>query len=253
MGSIIACVCCYCCLMTVKPKVIEIIALICNIIEIAFLAWGIADIPWDDVSKGGKITFYIGCAFVILTLLFLIVLMCLRCGNKINTTKNSTGKCICVSEVVFDFFALLLIIIGEAIIIYDMDDHDYYEYDDYGYRRRRRRNSIYSDGEWAAAVVSTIIAEIAIVVHGYCVSFLLKLIYLKTSLSYLKYQESLEPENNSIGRTIGIFNSPPANNELKFLGYDQNGHPIYSGNTQYFTQQPVITNANNTNNVNGKK
>ena len=75
MGSIIACVCCYCCLMTVKPRVIEIIALICNIIEIASLAWGIADIPWDDVSKGGKITFYIGCAFVILTLLFLIVLI----------------------------------------------------------------------------------------------------------------------------------------------------------------------------------
>ena len=54
MGGIIACLCCYCCLTTLKPRCIEIMALICNIAEIAFLIYAIAGIPWDDIKNGGK-------------------------------------------------------------------------------------------------------------------------------------------------------------------------------------------------------
>ena len=92
MGGLLTCICCYCCLTTLKPRIIEIVALICNIIEIGFLIWGIVDVPWSDIKMGGKVMFYIACVLVVLTFLFLLGLMCLRCGNKINTTKNSAGK-----------------------------------------------------------------------------------------------------------------------------------------------------------------
>jgi hypothetical protein len=230
--------------MTLKPRCIEVMGLISNLVAIGFLVWGLAEIPWSDIRNGGKITFFIGSGFTVITLLFIFVLMCFRCGNKINTTKNSAGKCICITALVFNFLALILIIIGEIVIIYDMDDPDYYDYywDDY---RSRRRYSYYSDAERAAAIISPSGAEIAIIIYGYCISFLLKLIFAKTDLSYLEYKETQDnSQNNIIARTIGVFNSPPNNNELRFLGYDQNGHPIYSGNTQYYTQQVITNNVN---------
>jgi hypothetical protein len=230
--------------MTLKPRCIEVMGLISNLVAIGFLVWGLAEIPWSDIRNGGKITFFIGSGFTVITLLFIFVLMCFRCGNKINTTKNSAGKCICITALVFNFLALILIIIGEIVIIYDMYDRDYYDYywDDY---RSRRRYSYYSDAERAAAIISPSGAEIAIIIYGYCISFLLKLIFAKTDLSYLEYKETQDnSQNNIIARTIGVFNSPPNNNELRFLGYDQNGHPIYSGNTQYYTQQVITNNVN---------
>ena len=245
MGGIIACMCCYCCLMTLKPRCIEVMGLISNLVAIGFLVWGLAEIPWSDIRNGGKITFFIGSGFTVITLLFIFVLMCFRCGNKINTTKNSAGKCICITALVFNFLALILIIIGEIVIIYDMDDRGYYDYYWDDYRSRRRRYSYYSDAERAAAIISPSGAEIAIIIYGYCISFLLKLIFAKTDLSYLEYKETQDnSQNNIIARTIGVFNSPPNNNELRFLGYDQNGHPIYSGNTQYYTQQVITNNVN---------
>ena len=60
MGGIIACVCCYCCLMTLKPRCIEVMALISNLVAIGFLIWGLVEIPWSDIRKGGKITFFNG-------------------------------------------------------------------------------------------------------------------------------------------------------------------------------------------------
>ena len=75
-------------------------------------------------------------------------------------------------------------------------------------------------------------------------------------MSYLEYQETLS-QNDIVGRTINVLNPPgnPQNNQLTLLGYDQNGHPIYSGNTQYFANQPPIVpnnnaNANTTTNIN---
>ncbi len=251
MGGILACICCYCCLMTLKPRVIEVIALIANLIEIGFLIWGIAGIPWDDISTGGKILFYAACAVVVLTFFITLILMCLRCGNKINTTKNSTGKCICITGIVLDIIGEILIIIAEIVILYkmyDKDDEYYYGDDGYyndRYRRRRRWDSLYSDSEWAAAIVPPSAAEIGLGIHLYCLSFLLKLIYFKTNKSYLRYKETEENPNDIFSRTINAMNSPPeiTNNQLNFLGYDQNGHPIYSGNTQYFTQnQPPANN-----------
>ena len=244
MGGIIACICCYCCLVTLKPKTIEIIALICNIISIGFLVWGVVDIPWDDISTAGKIFFFITCGCVVLTLIFLLGLMCIRCSGKINTSKNSSAKCLCIAMIVFDILAFILIIISEIIIFYNMDDKDddYYYYDN-SYRRRRSK---YSDREWAAAIISISAAEIAIICHSYCANFLLKLISAKTDKSYLEYMEQRE-DNNIVSRTINVINQPTINdrnNQLTFIGYDKNGHPIYQGNTQYYTSTAGNSNAN---------
>ena len=244
MGGIIACICCYCCLTTLKPKTIEIIALICNIISIGFLIWGIADIPWDDISTAGKVFFYITCGCVVLTLIFLLGLMCIRCSGKINTSKNSNAKCLCITLIVFDILAFILVIISEIIIFYNMDDKDddYYYYD---YYYGRRRQSKYSNREWAAAIISISAAELAILCHSYCANFLLKLISAKTNTSYLKYMEQKENNsNNIVSRTINVLNQPTNTNQLTFIGYDKDGHPIYSGKNQYF--------ATTTTNSNGK-
>ena len=244
MGGIIACICCYCCLTTLKPRCIEIMALICNILEIGFLVYGIVDIPWDDIKMGGKIVFYITFALAVISLIILLILMCLRCGNKINTTKNSAGKCLCITEIIIDIVAGILIVIAEVIILYNMYDKDDWYDDDYYYYRRRRRSN-YSDSEWACVYVSLTGFEIVLAIHFYCTSFLIKLISAKTNLSYLKYMEKKE-ENSIVARTMNVFNNPPNqnnNSQLNFLGYDQNGHPIYAGNTQYMTvNQPTPQN-----------
>ena len=248
MGGIIACLCCYCCLTTLKPRCIEIMALICNIVEIGFLIYAIAGLPLEDIKSGGKIVFFITCGIIVLSLILTIILMCLRCGNKINTNKNSTGKCICCTAIIIDILAGILIAIAEIIILNNMYDNDDW-YDDYYYGGRRRRYHKYSDSEWACAFISLTGFEIALCIHLYCVSFLIKLIKAKTNLSYLKYMESKE-ENSIVARTINVLNNPPNNvqynnTQLNFLGYDQNGHPIYAGNAQYMTVNQPPQNADN--------
>ena len=278
MGSILVCIGCYCCLFALRPLSIEIIALTANLFEIGFLIWGIVDIPWDYINTGGEVCFYITFVLIVLTFILLLILMCLRCSGKINTTKNGLGKCLYITDLIFDFLAFILIIISESIILYKMYDAD----DDYfwenGRRYSRRQNdSIFSDSEWAAAVISTSIAELAILIHCYCVSFLIKLIYLKTDLSYNEYTNTLDQNINTFssenpgGRAINVFQNPPNyyNNNLTLLGYDKDGHPIYSGNNTYQVinapivpvmnnqninnNNNIVVNKNNNNNINNKK
>jgi hypothetical protein len=137
-----------------------------------------------------------------------------------------------------------------------------------GYRNGRYygRNGYFSGAEWAAAVISTSAAEIGIMVHTYCISFLMKLIHLRTDLSYYEYNKNLPSNRDSsnndgnLATTVNVYPVPPNNNNLSFLGYDKDGRPIYAGNDQYRTiNAPVInqpnayqnnTNNRNTNNIN---
>ena len=269
MGTIVACIGCYCCLLAVRPKFIELIALLANVVEIGFLIWGIAEIPWSDLNNGSKVCYYISCGLVLMTFILLIILMILRCNKTINNSRNSTGKCINISDVVIDVLAFIMIIVSELVILnkmYDLDD-DW----DYWYRRGRRYydrgDGYFSNSEWAAAVFSTTVTEICILVHFYCVSFLYKLIHLKTDLSYSEYQDKYNPENNIVyntstgnipnATTVNVYSSPPnyINNNMTFLGYDKDGRPIYAGNDRYRTinapivAQPNVNQNNNINNV----
>ena len=255
MGAILACIGCYCCLLPLKPKFIELIALLANLVEECFLIWGLVDIPWDHISTGGKVCFYITCGLILFTFIFLIDLMILRCKKTINNKKNGMAKCLCITGCILDFLAFLMIIISEGIIIHKMNDLD----DDRTYWSGKRS---YHDGgyftrrEWTAAIFSTSVTEIGIVCHSYCLSFLLQLINLKTDLSYTEYKnknsEQVEYNNNTDGKvtTINVFSYPPNNkvnnnNNLTFLGYAKDGRPIYAGNNQYRTiNVPVETQQN---------
>ena len=261
MGTVIACIGCYCCLLGVRPRFIELIAFIANLVEIGFFIWGIAGIPWSDLNTGGKVCFYITFGLMIISFILLIILMILRCNKTVNTSSNSTAKCLCITASVVDVLAFIMIIVSEIVILYkmwDLDDDNYY----WNERGRRYHDGYFSNAEWAAAIFPTSAGELGILAHFYCVSFLYKLIYLKTDLSYIEYQDQ-HPDvimGDSFGTrnmgttTVNVVSSPPdINNNMTFLGYDKDGRPIYAGNNQYRTVNvPVVTqpNAVQNNNVN---
>ena len=112
------------CFNSVKPRVLELLTLVFTVVAIGFLIWGIIDIPWDDISTAGKIFYYIGCVFVVLVLLFLLVLMCLRIGNKINGPRNGAGICLCITMMVCEILAIIIFVIAEIIIFVNMGDKD---------------------------------------------------------------------------------------------------------------------------------
>ena len=254
MGTVLACIGCYCCLFGVRPRFVELLAVLANLIEIGFLIWGIAGIPWDDINTGGKVCYYLTCGLIVITFILLIILMILRCKGTINSVSNKTGISLCIATLIFDFLAFVMIIIAESLILYKMWDLD----DDHSYWRGRRSHSsgYFSDSEWLAATLSLTAGEIGIIAHFYCVSFLLKLIQLKTSLSYAEYMDTQNKmSNNTSGNifdsdnssgipatTINVYNTPPNQNQLAFLGYDKDGHPIYAGNNQYRMVNPPVVN-----------
>ena len=247
------------CLNSVSPRVLEVLMIVFTIIGIGFLVWGIVDIPWDDITNAGKAFFYIGCAFMVLILLIILILMCLRIGNKINKSKNGIGKCLTVTLMVFNIMALIVFIIAEIIIFINMGDKndEYYE-NNYQINRRRWRNK-YSNSEWFSTICSLTAAEIALALNIIVLNYLIKVIWAKYSTCYNDYLEYNKKENiteiNALNtgnnlKSINIYNTPPVNNQniLTFIGYDQNGHPIYSGSNQYFTKN-VPTNVNSNKNL----
>ena len=228
MGGIIACVCCYCCLTALKPKCIEIFALVCNIIEIITLLWVIIDIPWKDISIGGIIIFFVSCIFIILSFIILLFLICLRCNNKINENKNGTGKCLCLLIIILLILSEILIIIDEIIILFNMDEkNDFYSYYDLNENRKTKK---YAQRKWASVIIGLTFVEIALGFHIYCISFLIKLIYVKTNLSYLEYIENQKDNNSIFSNSINIFNKAHNHNinQLNVYGYNKNVNPSYN-------------------------
>ena len=217
-------ICCFCCLINLKPRCIEIITLIINLIEIGFMIWGIIGIQWEIIKIGGKIIYLIPFVFVVFTLLFLFILMYFRCRNKINTSKNSTAKYLCIIMEVFDLLSVILIFTAMIIISDSLANSD----DD----------EVELEATYACIIISNILPSI----HFFCVGCLGKLISFKTNLSYLEYMNTKEQEN--IVRTVNALNSPQNNeeNHINILGVDQNGHPFYYGNAQYFTQNQIDLN-----------
>ena len=234
--------CCYCCLKNCRPRCIEISALISNILEIAVLIWAIIEIPWRDIKIIGKFCFFIMFAFIIIILLFLLILMCLRCSNKINTNKNGTGKCLCIAMIVLDILSFILYIVGGVAILINMIKEDDYEYRGYSLDKEKE----YSNRIWIAIGVSFTITEIVLIFHCMCSIMLYKIINAKTNKSYSNYLNEKGNESNTNGN---IYNMPQTEvniNQLTFIGYDKDGHPIYQGNTQYQNQINSTQNITNT-------
>ena len=72
--------------------------------------------------------------------------------------------------------------------------------------------------------------------------FLVKLIYVKTDLSYFDYMIQNEQSSN-MSRTIKVLNG--GQNNLNLIGYDKNGRPIYSLTNQYLNQEKRPNNITN--------
>ena len=161
--------------------------------------------------------------------------MCLRIGNKINESSNGAGKCLSISMLIFQILGLVSFIISEIIIFFNMGDKN----DNRNWRRGRGK---YSRSEWAAVVVPITAAEIALALNAVFTDFLIKAIYAKINTPYKQYLETQKNTDvtsvNDYSKSINIFNTPVENgqNTLTFIGYDKDGHPIYSGNNQYYTQ-----------------
>jgi len=256
-------------LASFRPRAIEGLMLLFTVIAIGLLVWGIIGIPWDDIYTSCLVLYVIGGGILILALIFLIILMVLRINDRINGSQNSCGICVAYAFGVTAIISFVIIVIDEIIILYNMNDEDY---DHYRGHRWRGRDGKFSGSEWAAVIIATTGACIAMALSVVCLNDLIKVIKAKTSLSYKNYMDTqhnvtstntgnntsmnIMPTNNNTTqtRTIQIYNTPPVNqNYLSLIGYDQTGHPIYSGNVQYVSQNPNINknviNNNKGNNV----
>ena len=229
------------CLNDIRPRILEVIILSFTIVGIGFLIWGIVEIPWDDIKKGGKIFFVIGCGCLALNLLILLILMFLRIRNKINESANNAGKCLSITMLVFEICGLVAFIISEIIMFFNMGDKNDDYYEDNGYWRRGRRGK-YTRAEWAAVVVPLTAAELALALNILFTDFLIKSIYAKINTPYSQYLETKTKSDvnsaNDYSKSINVFNAPIENgqNVLTFIGYDKDGHAIYSGTNKYYTK-----------------
>ena len=211
MDIIKSCICCYCCCKKLTSRCIQIIALICNLIEFGLLIYGITGIPWNHIKTLGIAAFFISFGLIVMALFLLIKLMCLRSGNCINI-PNCCGKCLCITLIIFDILAGIFIVIAEIFILTNMHDKDGSNADDdnnnifyYNYYYESKIIK-YSDSKWVCAYVSLFCFDIALIIHFYCVSFLIKLINVKNDSNYLEYLEKKE-EASIIAKTMGVSNT----------------------------------------------
>lgn len=225
---------CFCCLSTLRARTIELIALLCNIIIIGLFIWSLIGIPWDWVRKIGKILLFVSLGFSIIDFLLLLILIFLRCQGTINGEKNGCGNCFVITLMIFDTIGFIIVIVAESIILRDMrkdNDNNYKEW---------KKDDI-TTGEWLASALSLSLIEILWMINGFCASCLHSLISLRTNGSYADYlKESGESKNNTLSSINGS-NQP----SVKFIGYDKNGKPIYSGHAVNTSDNPFNRNVEN--------
>jgi len=244
---------CYCCFFKLRPKCIQLIALLANLVVIALLIWGMIDIPWSYLSKGIKICYYIICGLIIINLILLFILIIFRCIGTINSEYNFIAKGFCLTICIFNCLASIIMIVTAIIILNKMSELN--KMRDLG----KYYDGLFSNKEWAAVIFSTFIAAIFVIWHFFCVSFLYILITCRTNLSYNDYKNnkySSEIINNNIseevGTTINVINNPQNNvNNLAIFPYAKSESPNYNLNNQYgMANGPVLYQLNTFNNNN---
>ena len=225
MGEIIACMSFYFFIEKLKPRYIEIIELIFSIIEIIFLIWGLLNnsyIPWKDIRKGAKIFYIIMLILICINFIIIIVLIYLRCSNKINTTKNDIGIYLCITTIVLVILSKILLLIDEVIIAYDM---------------------YYKDNNDYSVIIPFIITELSLAFQCYCSCFLIRLIYAKTDLNDEQYQKNLNKDSSSIN---GVGNRNNRNNPNEANIIDENKQNIPEN--QPSLNSTTLVDIHNTNN-----
>ena len=214
MGCIKVCNYCYCCLKSLKPSVIEIIILICNLIGIGSIILVILSTPFDDIQVSGQIGIVFSTLFIFISFIFLIVIMCLRCGNNtINTSNNNMGKCFGITLIVFDILIIIFITIAGGVILKNINEvikNKYYDDEEY-YKK-------FSYSKRVCIYISISVFIIALAIHLYFLSLLIILIYAKTNLSYSKY---LEANKGNINAPNSMDITADTQNNLNIHEYNQ--------------------------------
>ena len=174
------CLSLFCCFKSMRPNVITLIAIISNLIAVAFLIWGLADLLW--YRKGRKALYIISFVLLCLTLILLVIIIVflnLRIGPNFMTIYK-VGKIICLLIIGLCILAFIFLLIAEILILIDYNDIK----DFLGPGR-----SIPSH-DWAAAILPGILGLIASVIVSLCANVLYKIFNDNILTSFDIYQNN---------------------------------------------------------------
>ena len=163
-----------------RPNVIALIAIISNLIAVAFLIWGLADLLW--YRKGRKALYIISFVLLCLTLILLVIIIVflnLRIGPNFMTIYK-VGKIICLLIIGLCILAFIFLLISEILILIDYNDIE----DLLGPGRN------ISSHDWAAAILPGILGLIASVIVSLCANVLYKIFNDNILTSFDIYQNN---------------------------------------------------------------
>ena len=174
------CLSLFCCFKSMRPNVITLIAIISNLIAVAFLIWGLADLLW--YRKGRKALYIISFVLLCLTLILLVIIIVflnLRIGPNFMTIYK-VGKIICLLIIGLCILAFIFLLISEILILIDYNDIE----DLLGPGRN------ISSHDWAAAILPGILGLIASVIVSLCANVLYKIFNDNILTSFDIYQNN---------------------------------------------------------------
>lgn len=189
----------FCCFKTMKPKVIAMTALAVNIIALAFLIWGVADLSWDRNSA--KVLYIISFVlFILLSILIIMVLVFLNMRNdKSYITYNKIGKILCLLIIALCALAFIFLLVAEILEIKDYAD----------YEKLLPGRQIASH-DWAAAILPGLLGLITLVIIALCANVLYKIFNDNILISFLNYQNALPiPVNQNSMTTLPNYPQNP--------------------------------------------
>jgi len=184
----------YCCLRDMKDIIVNIIALVANLIAIIFFIWALAELEW--VHKSARGLYIASFVFLILILILLIVtliLLILRNGGANYSsmpTINNVGSLLCLVILGFCALTFLLLLIGFIIELKDYSDY----------------SEFVKGADWAAATIPGIITFICLVVIVLCANRLFAFFKYSTvqEKNVTIHQNSMETVPNANNNNLGI-------------------------------------------------
>jgi len=195
----------YCCFKKYQPNCIALTALIFNIIAVAFMIWGLADLEWSLIIRKGRKALYI-IAFVILCvtlvlLIIVLILLNLRVGSNY-ITCNNIGRILCLIIAILAILSFIFLIIDEILLIVDYAKWER----DYGPGR------VIPSHDWAACILPGLLGIIASVIIALCANILYRIFYDNILGTFLDYQNNapVHVNNNSVSTIPNVTQDPVA-------------------------------------------